>query len=783
MTFGEYVVGLLLVGVSVGSVALGAVAVRARLLADWTGAPARVAEAVIAVGALLIASEVVGSIGAFRRVPLLVACVALGLGLVAVGRSRGAGDDSAPSAPVPSRPELGAAAAASTLILAQWGTGAVDALRHGMLGSDTLRYHGPIAARFVQEGAIDSLHFVSTDAVVAYLPFNSELLHGVGILLLGNDLLSPLLNLVWLGLALVSAWSIGRPARLGLITLMGAGLVLGSPALANSQPGTGDSDIFAAAFALAALALLVNGGLRPAPLAVAGLAAGVAAGGKLTVVAALATLTAGIPLLAGRGRRLRATVLWLVPLALTGGFWYVRNLVHADNPFPWFGLDLGPLSLPDVPRPPSESIAHYATDFTIWREFFRPGLDGALGPLWWAVIAMSLAGAAVSVIRGRTPLVRWLGVVGVVALAGYVLTPGTAAGPEGLPVAFSFTVRYAALPLAIGLVLLPLLPGAEAIARKPGSAIALGLALLVTVSSAGLVGEDSFPVVAGAGAVVLVAAGTVVALHATAGRRPAAMAGSGLALILVLGAGWLVQRDYLRDRYAEGSFAWAQPLRDARIALAGSTRQYQLYGRDLSNRVEYVGRRLADGGYGLVRSCRDWRRALNGGRYDYVVAAAGDFLGGVSQELPREVAWTGADPAASPLLTRGELTVFRLRDRLDLRSPCRWRNPSDRRPAAVIAARLDAVSRCLRRRGLSPRRALTPGSSGYSARAVPLSGSTKAIVYAFASPLTAAQEGPRIIAYLRAGTGSAERFGPLVIGYVGRASTTQKELVEACAVR
>jgi hypothetical protein len=370
-----------------------------------------------------------------------------------------------------------------------------------MLGSDTLRYHGPIAARFVQEGAIGSLHFLSTDAVNTYLPFNSELLHGVGILLLGNDLLSPLLNLAWLGLALLSAWSIGRPAGLGLITLMGAGLVLGSPALANSQPGTGDSDIIAMAFALAALALLVNGGLRPVPIAIAGLAAGMAVGTKLTVVAAVATLTVGIPLLAERGRRLRATVLWLVPLTITGGFWYVRNLVHADNPFPWFGLDFGPLSLRDVPRPPSESIAHYATDVTVWREFFRPGLDAALGPLWWAVIALSLGGAAASVIRGRTLVVRWLGVVGVVALVGYVLTPGTAAGPEGLPSRSPtrFATRRHRWRSASSCFRCS--PGVDAIARRTGSVIALGLAVLVTVNSAGLVGEDAFATVVGVGAV------------------------------------------------------------------------------------------------------------------------------------------------------------------------------------------------------------------------------------------------------------------------------------------
>ena len=91
--------------------------------------------------------------------------------------------------------------------------------------------------------------------------------------------------------------------------------------------------------------------------------------------------------------------------------------------------------------------------------------------------------------------------------------------------------------------------------------------------------------------------------------------------------GYPVQRHYLEHRYADPSFttpglnaafAWAQGITDARIATT-STRQYPLYGRDLSNEVTYVGTEQPHGGFTAPATCPQWRRLLNEGHYTYVV--------------------------------------------------------------------------------------------------------------------------------------------------------------------
>jgi hypothetical protein len=58
MSYGDYVAGAGLVLAAVLPLALGAAALRARVLPTWTGCSARVAEAVIVLSGLLLAAEV-----------------------------------------------------------------------------------------------------------------------------------------------------------------------------------------------------------------------------------------------------------------------------------------------------------------------------------------------------------------------------------------------------------------------------------------------------------------------------------------------------------------------------------------------------------------------------------------------------------------------------------------------------------------------------------------------------------------------------------------------------
>jgi hypothetical protein len=140
-------------------------------------------------------------------------------------------------------------------------------------------------------------------------------------------------------------------------------------------------------------------------------------------------------------------------------------------------------------------------------------------------------------------------------------------------------------------------------------------------------------------------------------RRPLAATAVVVALVA---AGWGVTRAYLDGRYDSGPYAWARDLHGVRIAVAGSTKQYELYGRDLSNRVQYLGRRGPHAAFGPIETCLEWRRALAAGRYQYVVVTPPELLEQFARSGAREERWTASDPHARLLVRRGHLRVFRL---------------------------------------------------------------------------------------------------------------------------
>ena len=126
-----------------------------------------------------------------------------------------------------------------------------------------------------------------------------------------------------------------------------------------------------------------------------GLAAGLAAGTKLNFLLPAAVLVVGLALIAPRGRRWSA--LWLAGLAALagGGYWYLRNLVHAGNPLPWIH-HLGPITLPAPEQAlggrEAHSVLGYLTDGTVWSDWFFPGLHQALWIVWPLLAAAALAG-------------------------------------------------------------------------------------------------------------------------------------------------------------------------------------------------------------------------------------------------------------------------------------------------------------------------------------------------------------------------------------------------------
>ena len=72
-SLGRYALGVVALLVVLGSLALAAVVIRRRWLADWAGAPARLAEVVIGLALLVGILELLGAVGLFELGPILVA--------------------------------------------------------------------------------------------------------------------------------------------------------------------------------------------------------------------------------------------------------------------------------------------------------------------------------------------------------------------------------------------------------------------------------------------------------------------------------------------------------------------------------------------------------------------------------------------------------------------------------------------------------------------------------------------------------------------------------------
>jgi hypothetical protein len=364
VTLSRYVLGVAGLTVVIGPAIFTAVVLRRRWLAGWSGAPARVAEAVLSVAILIGIAELLGVLGLFRPGLLALAIVAFGLATWRIGASEGSEVDR-PAPPVPDGIATGIAALLTASVVSFWSASLARALKGGMSEPDTLAYHAPMAARFVQEHSTAHPFFATGEQVLTFVPANTELLHAIGILVMGSDVLSPLLNLGWLVLALAAAWAIGRPYGRGPATLAGAAVALATPQLVSLEPGAALNDVAVVALLLSIAALLVNGGRQPAPIVLAGLAAGLAAGTKATALVPVAVLTIAANALVRRGQRVKTGGLWLGAVLLGGGFWYIRNFVAFGTPVPSVRIGIGPVALPSIETRPAYTVAHYATDWHI----------------------------------------------------------------------------------------------------------------------------------------------------------------------------------------------------------------------------------------------------------------------------------------------------------------------------------------------------------------------------------------------------------------------------------
>jgi hypothetical protein len=451
----------------------------------------------------------------------------------------------------------------------------------------------------------------------------------------------------------VAPWSLGLGA-----------IALSVPALAD-QAGEARNDIVGIFFVLAAVAIALNTwaareegerGLSTGSLLVVGLAAGLAAGTKLNFLLPAGVLVVGLVAIAPRGARWRALAAAGLAALAGGGYWYLRNLAHSGSPLPWVH-HLGPISLPapgqGLGGREAHSVLGYLTDGAVWSDWFLPALHGGLWIVWPLLGAAALTGLVLclgglrgsfarpgrakeprsGLVRGADPMLALAGLIGLATGLAWLLAPTSASGPAGMPRGFESGLRYLAPALVLGLALLPCAP-------------AVRTHLFSDSEKKGVLSPGFL-------------------------RPRAWIALAGVALLVLVAIGYPVQRHYLESRYANptfttpglnAAFKWADGITDSRIATT-STRQYPLFGTDLSNRVQFIGTERPHGGFEAPTTCRAWRRELHEGHYDYVVTTR-DRIGPGQPPYPPQARWTEG-PGARVVLKKPPTVVFQLTDKLD----------------------------------------------------------------------------------------------------------------------
>jgi len=683
LDLGRYLLGVLEILLLGGFAWLGGSALRAWLLPRFEGAPAYLASTVIALALLIWPAELLGSFGWWEPVPYLLLVAVMGLGcwrfaLRREGDGRPSPDTSRQWLDVEcleraSRPPLPTLIALLIAVIAvvHFGVEVKTKLSAGMTGFDSTWYHGPFAAGFFQSGDTWDLHFIAPQFLAWFYPANGEIFHAAGMLAFGRDVLSPLLNLGWFVGCLVACWCVGRPYRVAPWSLALGAIALSVPALAD-QAGEARNDIVGIFFLLAGVAVMVNawagdggtekrlgregGGAGVGPYLVVGLAAGLAAGTKLNFLLPAVVLVVGMALIAPRGARRRSLLATSLAALAGGGYWYLRNLAHSGSPLPWIH-HLGPIDLPAPEQAlggrEAHSVLGYLTDGSVWSDWFLPGLHGGLWLLWPLLLLAALAGLVLAALRFRGSFrtvsdrkeprndlaLAIAGFVGLATALAWLIAPTSASGADGMPRGFESGLRYLAPALVLGLVLLP-------------AVLPVRLRL----------GGKGHP-----------PNGRILKSPSRSARR---LSGRGVplaalaALLLVIAVGYPVQRHYLESRYKDptftapglnAAFAWARDVSDARIATT-STRQYPLFGTDLSNHVQYLGTEQPHGGFESPSTCRQYLQLLSDGNYDYVVATR-DRVEPSKPPYPPAARWTeGA--GGKVLLRKPPTVVFELPEAL-----------------------------------------------------------------------------------------------------------------------
>jgi hypothetical protein len=226
-SFGSYIGGCLAVIGIVAALGLGGYWLRRWIVPEFSGALARLADATIAVALLVVSLQILGAHSLLYLGWIVIFCIAVGLGAAWLGWRQAPDERQEVTPPRVQTAALVIAVAVASFTVAEWTFPTQLSLDQGMFGGDTTWYHMPFSAAIAQEHSTASLHFTDPLRLAAWFyPASTELINGASIVLFKSDWLAPLQNLFWLPIALLAAWCVGRPYKVGPATLVAAAIVL-----------------------------------------------------------------------------------------------------------------------------------------------------------------------------------------------------------------------------------------------------------------------------------------------------------------------------------------------------------------------------------------------------------------------------------------------------------------------------------------------------------------------------------------------------------------------------
>jgi hypothetical protein len=711
-SFGSYIGGCLAVIGIVAALGLGGYWLRRWIVPEFSGALARLAEATIAVGMLVVSLEILGALSQLYLGWIVLLCIVVGLGAAALGRAKAPRDGQEVPAPKVGKAALLIALAVASFTVAEWTFPSQLNLDLGMFGGDTTWYHMPFAAGIAQEHSTAHLHFTDPLRLAAWFyPQSSELIHGAAIVLFKSDWLSPLINLFWLAIALLAAWCVGRPYKVGPATLVAGAIVLDAGVMIETQPGEGRNDIMGLAFLIAFAAFLINGHQRRAPvegavqdapeseaplldkgpLVMAGIAAGLAGSVKYTFLIPVAAITVGVVLFSGRGRRWTTAWVMAVPMLAVGGYWYLRAAIKTGgNPIPI--TKFGPLQLPTPDQMPLDprprfAVAHYLTEPTIYRKWFFPQLDNAFGPLWPLILICAVAAAVFIVVRSRNRILQVIAAAALATAFVYLFTPLTAAGQDGSPTGFFTNTRYLVPGLVLALTLLPIARPLRAPDKRAWQTLLFlaGVYAITVLTTPRWYPGYIFGTIFITLALVWVPAGLVLGRVRGEFSRGLVAAVGAVVLLLAVVLGRAQEVQYADHHYTKSTlflgeggpqeaYDFARHQHDKKIGIVGSSEiifgQYGFYGADLTNHVKYIGVPGPNGTYRLATTCESFRHQINAGDYDYLIMSESTQDSPAAEYSYPIYSWVKDDPAlklvvAEPKIVPQPDYVFKVNGKLD----------------------------------------------------------------------------------------------------------------------